>query len=466
MNDVRNELLKQIPSVDRVLSDERLDSLINRHPRALVAECIREYVNSIRKKILNDDIDSAQLEYDLFITVLRLWLEFRLASGVKRAVNGLGIILHTGLGRAPISEDARQSLAEAVANYSTLQIDRATGRRGDRFAAIESLLCLITGAEAGIVVNNNAAATLLILNTLASGNEVIISRGELVEIGGSFRIPDIMARSGAIMVEVGTTNRTHLKDYEQAISENTGLILRVHKSNYKIIGFTGSPSIEELVKIAHHVPVPVVDDLGSGALVDLSRWGLPKEPMVQDSIKAGADVVCFSGDKLIGGPQCGIIVGKKIFIDRIRKNQLTRALRCGKMTHAVLESTLRLFLDESTLLERHPVLRMLTEPPESIKSRCLSLKRKLINNGFGRDNIQIEENVSEVGSGSLAGARLPTWVLAIQIPGVSADSLARSMRMANPPIFGRVRDNKVLLDGRTIRKDEFEYIVQVFDSHI
>jgi L-seryl-tRNA(Ser) seleniumtransferase len=307
---------------------------------------------------------------------------------------------------------------------------------------------------------------MLILNTLGEGKEVVVSRGELVEIGGSFRLPDVMKQSGARLVEVGTTNRTHLKDYKNAISPNTALILKVHQSNYKIYGFTNEVLIGDLSSLAHQHNILAVDDLGSGALVDLSRWGLPKEPTVRDSVAAGSDVVCFSGDKLIGGPQCGIIIGKREIIERIKNNQLTRALRCDKMTFAVLEATLRLFLDEGKLLSQHPVLRLLIMSLDEIHMRCEHLRAGLTTIIGQKGTVSLEQDSSEAGSGSLATVSLPTWVVAVTINAVPGDEIARRLRLVKVPILGRIKDQKFLLDGRTIRDDEIEFVFEGFRAII
>ncbi|HEX9935077.1 MAG TPA: L-seryl-tRNA(Sec) selenium transferase, partial [bacterium] len=310
--------------------------------------------------------------------------------------------------------------------------------------------------------NNNAAATLLVLNTLAEGKDVVVSRGELVEIGGSFRIPDVLKRSGARMVEVGTTNRTHLKDYEQAVGPETSLLLKVHQSNYRIVGFAKQVPIGDLAELARTKGIRVVDDLGSGALVDLSRWGLPKEPMVQESVQAGADAVCFSGDKLVGGPQCGIVVGKKAAIDVMKKNPLMRALRVDKMTYAVLEATLRLFLDEGKLLRNHPVLSMLCEPADSVRKRCLGLKRKLKAVAKGHAVLDVVKEYSEAGSGSLAADPLPTYALSIRIEGMPAEELSRRFRLSSPPVFGRIKGGRFLLDCRTVQRNDSGAVEKAF----
>ncbi|MBN1980971.1 MAG: L-seryl-tRNA(Sec) selenium transferase [Chitinivibrionales bacterium] len=459
MREMKKKLLQQLPKVDIVIKDERLKPLITRYPKRMVVEEIRQFLKKIRQDIIDKEDMALTLTYDTIVDQLAAAAAVRLQNSMRRAVNGVGIILHTGLGRAPLSEESQAALLDCIKNYCTLQIDLETGKRGDRYSHVEKLLCQITGSEAAMVVNNNAAATLLVLNSLAQNKEVIVSRGELVEIGGSFRIPDVMERSGAKLVEVGTTNRTHLKDFEAALRPETGCILQVHQSNYTIIGFTKKVELEELAKLAHNHEIPLFHDLGSGALVDFRQWGLPYEPTVQDSIKAGSDIVCFSGDKLLGGPQCGIILGKKAIIDRIKKNQLTRALRCDKLTYAVLEATIRDFLDEKRLLKNNPVIRMLTEPLAEIKKRCMGLKRK-IRVAVGESvKLRIIPEFSEVGSGSMSSEKLPTWALSIRLNNLSVEELAARLRLSNPPIIGRVKDDRFLLDCRTIRADEIHFVV-------
>ncbi len=458
MNSERQALLMNIPGVNRILEDPRIQALAELYPRGLVVESVRTYLEKPRSAILQEEAPPP-LDFDTVILDVISWCHTHLKPSLRPAINGTGIILHTGLGRAPFSRAAQKALMETVKKYSTLQIDLETGQRGSRYVHVEELLKRITGAEAAMVVNNNAAATLLILNTLAGGREVIVSRGELIEIGGSFRIPDIMRRSGASLIEVGTTNRTHLKDYREALGPRTAMILRVHQSNYTITGFTKKVPLEELQELAHEHGIPVVDDLGSGAFVDLSKWGLAREPMVQDSVKDGADVICFSGDKLLGGPQCGIIVGKLLFIDRLKKNQLTRALRCDKMTYSVLEATLRMFLDENTLLKQHPVLKMMTEPASEVKKRCISLMRRMRTEIGERIQVKVLPDTSEAGSGSLAAEVLPTFVIALHVLGMSADLLAQKMRLSDPPVLGRIKENRYLLDCRTIDRDEFSKIM-------
>ncbi|MCK5148092.1 L-seryl-tRNA(Sec) selenium transferase [bacterium] len=452
------ELLKRLPKVDRLLEAPEIRSYLTEAPQVLIVEAIRETLEQLRTDIRNGKAGEADLAFETIVRSAAIQCAEAAARSLRRAVNGVGIVLHTGMGRAPLAESAQAALADAIVHYNTLQADRQTGGRGNRYIHVESLLCRLTGAEATLVVNNNAAATMLILNTLGEGQEVIVSRGELVEIGGAFRIPDVMRRSGARLCEVGATNRTHLKDYREAITAETGILLKVHQSNYRIIGFSKDVSIAELSVLAGEHGIYAVDDLGSGALIDLSRWGLPKEPMVQDSIAAGADAVCFSGDKLIGGPQCGIIVGKKEVIDKMKKNPLTRALRCGKLTFSALEATLRLFLDEKQLLVENPCIRMLTEQVDEIKKRCQRLRRRLLALESDRLQVDVIADRSEVGSGALAAVQLDTFVIAITVKGLSPDALARKLRMGDPIVFGRIKDERFLLDGRTLREDEFNLI--------
>ncbi|HID32077.1 MAG TPA: L-seryl-tRNA(Sec) selenium transferase, partial [bacterium (Candidatus Stahlbacteria)] len=376
---------------------------------------------------------------------------------VRRSVNGLGVILHTGLGRAPLTHASRE-IAGAISGFSALQIDLDTGRRGDRYQRINRLLRMITGCEASVIVNNNAAATMLILNTFGKDKEIIVSRGQLVEIGGAFRIPDVMMQSGAKLVEVGATNRTHLRDYEEAISENTAAIMRVHQSNFRIIGFTKDVPLEDLVKLGHDHGLLVLDDLGSGCFVDLRKYGLPYEPFVQESIKIGADLVCFSGDKLLSGPQCGIILGRKDLIDRIKKNPLIRAFRCCKFTFIALEATLRLFLDPDDLIKSHPVLKVLTLDPKKIRRRARFFLRRLIKE-FPDLNAEVVETKSEIGGGSLAGYPLASYAVSI-LPPINPGEFARRMRHQPFPIMGRVEGDRYLLDFRTILRGEERHILE------
>ncbi len=444
----RQNRLRALPAVEKLLGDERLLPFIHMlHPR-LAKRVLREYLAEVRQALL----DGADVEFSIETARARL-LENR-RPGLVRAINALGVVLHTGLGRAPLSRVAQEALQEVSENFCALEINLSDGRRGSRYRHVEPLLCELTGAEAAMVVNNNCAATLLILATIARGKEVIVSRGQLIEIGGSFRIPEVMLQSGCRMVEVGTTNRTHLRDYENAITPDTAAILRVHTSNYRIVGFTKEVSLADLVALGRCHNIPVIDDLGSGALIDLSRYGLPKEPVVAESIATGADVVCFSGDKLIGAGQAGVIVGRKALIDRMKKNPLTRAFRCDKLTYAVLERTLELFLDEERALKEHALMQILLKPLAQMEreaNEVLALVKERIGD---RAELRVHPTVAEVGGGSLATESLPSVALAV-VPGkMAVAELARRLRFYQPPVFARVDRGELLLDFRTIRSDE------------
>ncbi|MEO0091157.1 MAG: L-seryl-tRNA(Sec) selenium transferase [candidate division WOR-3 bacterium] len=452
------EILKSIPSVDKILNWQEVKAFEKRVRSSYLTEIIRYKTDEFRQKLLEGEA----LNIDNLKQMIVAELNFITERYFAYAINALGIILHTGLGRAPFAQGIDMILQDVGRAYSRLQIDDE-GKRDDRYKKISRLLQVLTGCEAGIIVNNNAGATLLVLSTIAKDREVIVSRGQLIEIGGSFRIPEIMAQSGCIMREVGTTNRTHLKDYEQAINEKTGAILRVHQSNYRILGFTKDVPLEELVALGKKYHIPVIDDLGSGALIDFSKYGLPKEPMAQESIATGADIVCFSGDKLIGGPQCGVIIGKKAYIERIKKHPLTRALRCDKLTNAVLEATLQKFLlPEEDLIKEHSVISLMLKPLKEIKAQASRLARKLKKEYGLQLTIEVKPSYSEIGGGSLSTEQLPTFVLAIKSKNLSAQDLAKRLRQYRPPIFGRVQADSLILDFRTILKGEEKIILQAF----
>ncbi len=453
MND-KGVMFRSLPSVDRLLADARLGPVLGRVHRRMAVRAVREYLEEVRADI------TAGRTREFCIEELRERLEGEIRPTLVRAINGLGVILHTGLGRVPLSRAAHEALADAAEHFCCLEIDRTTGRRGSRYRHIEPLLCELTGAEAAMVVNNNCAATLLILTGLARGREVVVSRGQLIEIGGAFRIPEVMLQSGCRMVEVGTTNRTHLRDYRSAISADTALLLRVHTSNYRITGFTKEVGLDELVALGKEHSIPVVDDLGSGALIDLSKYGLPKEPLVQESVAAGADLVCFSGDKLIGASQAGIIVGRKKYVDLLKKHPLTRALRCGKLTYAVLERTLLLFLDEEQAVKEHALFQLLLKPVAQLQTEATALKRRVGPALAGKAELRVRPCRAEVGGGSLATESLESRCLALKPRAISVDELARRMRRNRPPVFGRVEHDEYLLDFRTIRRDEIPLIAQ------
>jgi L-seryl-tRNA(Ser) seleniumtransferase len=450
---LKKEILKSLPSVDQLAGTQILQQATETFDREIVIQAIRSTLKDIRAEILKTG-EKPDLSHDVLGQQVCQRLEKRYSSSLEGAINATGIILHTGLGRARLGKETIQAV-NRVTGYCTLAIDRDTGRRGHRDKHLEGLICDLTGAEAATTVCNNAAATMVTLNTLAKGKEVIVSRGQLVEIGGSFRIPEVMETSGAILRDIGTTNKTHLKDYKNAINENTGAILNVHHSNYRIMGFAQEPSVQELIELGKKHRLPVFHDIGSGALVDLRDFGLEEpEPMVQESIKAGIDVACFSGDKLIGGPQAGIIVGKKRIVDRIRKNPLGRACRVGKLTLAALEATLKLFLNRKRLAQDHPIYRMLSADLSTLKRRAGQLVRGLAKEVGTGASINSIKGESQMGSGSVPAKTIPTWLLKVEPKKISPDGFAGRLRNHTPPVFPRIHKDNVLLDLRTIQPDE------------
>ncbi len=480
----KNSRLRQIPSVDSLISSPVGGRLIAECGRETVLRATRQALDRLREEISTGagakgegaaDTESPKPAHPQAVGVdidlspaavmarVRAALEAESVPSLRGAINATGVIIHTGLGRAVLTASARYAVLAACDGYCTLATDIESGKRGDRDAHLNALLCRLTGAEASTVVNNNAAATVLILNTVARDKEVLVSRGQLVEIGGSFRMPDVMRMSGAVLREVGTTNKTHLRDYEEAINERTGAILRVHHSNYRIVGFAEEPGIDDLVALGKKRGLPVIDDLGSGALVDLGRFGLEPEPLVQASVRAGATAACFSGDKLIGGPQSGIIVGDAETIARIKKNPLKRALRVGKLTIAALEATLKLFLNPEELPRYHPVYAMLALTPADLERRARRLERSLKKalglaaTPVSRPSsavISVEDGESQVGSGSVPAEFLPTKLLCVRPLHFSAEELARRLRHFEPPVFARVHKDAVWLDLRTVQSTE------------
>ncbi len=419
----------------------------------------RDYITGKCRQILDEfrhDLQQGKAlgTNDLREEALLTRIEGRIATEsepkLRPVINATGTVLHTNLGRALLSQEAIEAIGRAGAYPVNLEYDLATGKRGKREQPIEEALTQLSGAEAATVVNNNAAAVLLGLNTLAFGKEVIVSRGELIEIGGSFRIPEIMAKSGAILKEVGSTNRTHPQDYEKAISKKTSLLLKVHTSNYRIVGFSSEVSLDEMVAIGKRHKIPVMEDLGSGALIDLSRYRLPKEPMVADRVAQGADIVTFSGDKILGGPQAGLIVGKEHWIRQMNQNPLKRALRCGKLTLGALEATLRLYQQAPNIVERIPTLKAFTRTLaelDEIGNRTIPKLRSVLGEGF---DLELIDSSSEIGSGALPTEEIPTKVIAIHHRTMSVNKIAQMFRTANPPILGRVNNDRFLLDLRTI----------------
>jgi len=430
----------------------------------VVVEAVRRGLQKFRQELLRtkdlSDVDASLFSLDHLLPFFQEELRLQIEPRLRKVINATGVVLHTNLGRAPLSSSALEHLYEISKGYSNLEYDLDQGERGTRYAHVESTLCRLTGAEAAMVVNNNAGAVLLTLNTLAEGQEAIVSRGELVEIGGAFRIPDVMKRSGAVLKEVGTTNRTHLLDYEKAIGPQTALLLKVHTSNFQIMGFTSEVLPQDLVSLGKRHQIPVLHDLGSGCLIDLTRYGLSGEPTVQEVIKTGVDCVTFSGDKLLGGPQAGIILGKKDLIRLVKANPLTRALRIDKLTLASLESTLLLYLDEQKALEEIPILRMLTLNREHLRKRGRRLLRKLKGTVPEGGQATLREDVSQVGGGSLPLHELPTIVLAIKPAGITVNALEETLRKGEIPIISRINRDELILDMRTIFDEEIPLLAQ------
>ena len=454
------DLLRRLPAVDELLRQPVIAEAVGTFPRSLVVRAVRNVLDRIRRAILSDQssgvsrLDEAALIQEILAEAERL-----AAYTLQRVVNGTGIIVHTNLGRSLLCQEALERLQLIGSGYSNLEYDLEAGSRGSRYVHAEAILREITGAEGALVVNNNAGAVLLVLNTLAQGREVVVSRGELVEIGGSFRIPDVMTRSGARLREVGCTNRTHLEDYRAAIGPETALLLKVHASNYQISGFTAEVDLATLVALGRAHNLPVMDDLGSGCFVDLSRFGLRGEPLVQDSVRSGADVITFSGDKLLGGPQAGIILGRKEIVERIRKSPLTRALRVDKFTLAALEATLRLYRDEETAVRAIPTLRMIAIEVEILATRAQSLADRIrMAVGSGAE-VAVVDGASQVGGGALPVQTLPSKLVALTSRRLSAARLEANFRGNQPPIIGRVEQERFLLDVRTLQLGDDEVIV-------
>jgi len=442
-------------------------ALVLRFGRTATIEAAREETATLRTQIAAGTLGEAQLEDAVahLPWAISRWLEAALALSLRPVINATGVILHTNLGRAPIAEAALQHVVEVSRGYSNLEFDLATGERGKRDAHVNRLFAQLfkaTGREVStIVVNNNAAAVLLALNALAEGGEVIVSRGELVEIGGSFRIPDVMAKSGAMLREVGTTNRTRIGDYAQAINEHTKLLLRVHRSNFQIVGFTEQPSLDELAALARKHKIPVMEDLGSGELFDLREAGIHGEPMIADSLRAGIDIVTYSGDKLLGGPQAGLISGGPELVKRIRSNPLFRALRVDKMFYAALEATLVAYLRED--YDSIPTLRMMRVSEDDLQRRAGNIASQLRLTSPALE-VEVVETLSVLGGGSAPGATLPSRAVAVRVPNVSADELLERLRAWETPIIARVEDDRVLLDLRTVEASQDATVMRALEG--
>lgn len=486
----KQALLRRLPAISQLLETEEIGALIRRHSHTVVTEAAGEVVEGLRRRILaatdtgasgavdaagvgavsaagdaeggNMQFDPRELEPDYITGLIRERVREKLRPHLRKVINATGIVLHTNLGRAVLAREAVAALTEIAGSYNNLELELATGERGSRYSHVDELLCRLTGAEAGMVVNNNAAAVLLVLSSLAKGKEVVVSRGQLVEIGGSFRIPEVMAQSGATLVEVGATNKTHLRDFERAVNEETALLLKVHTSNYKIIGFTAEVDAKDLVGLARSKGIPVFEDQGSGVLVDLSAYGLAKEPTVQESIRAGVDIVTCSGDKLFGGPQAGIIVGKREIIEKLKKNPLTRALRVDKFTLAAMETTLRLYLDEKTAVEAVPTLRMLTMTKAETGRRAAGFARRLkkrIDTAGAAAEVEVIDGFSQVGGGALPEENIPTRLVSVVPLQLSVNTLEERLRSSETPVLARIWKDRLLVDLRTVAREEEETLI-------
>lgn len=436
-------------------------------PLAIAKRSIQCCIERERLCILENRPGCMEMTMEEWCQRFSIEIKERMSDNLRKVINGTGVVIHTNLGRSLLSEDASKKLVDAATHYSNLEFNLANGKRGSRYSLVEDIICELTGAEAALVVNNCAAAVLLVLETLASGKEAIVSRGQLVEIGGSFRVPEIMAKSGAKLVEVGATNRTHLRDYANGITEETALILKVHTSNFRLIGFTSQVSAEEMVDLVKDKDIAVMEDLGSGCMVDLSQYGLPKEPTVQEVLASGVDVVTFSGDKLLGGPQAGIIAGKKKIIDKVKQNPLNRALRIDKFTLATLESILRNYYDLEKALKSVPTLSLLTQPPEVIKRRGQRLLRRVKKTLVGKCNVELVPTTSRVGGGAMPEYQMESWALEFEPTAMKITLLESLLRKLDVPVIGRIENERFLLDCRTIQEKEVnilsELLKQVFE---
>ncbi len=452
----KQSLLRRLPKTDEFLKRPDLADQTREAPRSVVLDAVRDAIDAVRESIVAGEevaVDDEAIAADAISRI-----DIRMRPSLRRVINATGIIVHTNLGRSVLSDDALRAVAEAGGAYSTLEYDVESGERGSRHVHVERLVCDLTGAEAAMVVNNNAAAVLLGLAGLASRKEAIVSRGQLVEIGGSFRIPDVMRQSGAKMVEVGATNKTHLRDYEQAITSKTGLLLKVHSSNFRVVGFTEEVSLAELVGLGREHGVPVFEDQGSGVLLDLAQFGLPGEPTVRSSVDAGADLVSVSGDKLLGGPQAGILAGRADVIARLKKHPLARAVRIDKLSLAALEATLRLYLDPELAVESIPTLRMLSMSGERVAGRASAIAEHIRAACAGVFEADVVEDVSRAGGGALPLADIPTTVVALTPLSMGANELEERMRTGDPAIIARIHEGRILIDPRTLLPGEDEEV--------
>lgn len=453
----KQKLLTSLPSVDEILRSNQGMKWVKAYPRRYVIQAIREVIDSRRKEILKgltSDISEESIMAEIENTMEKLS-----SYSLRPLINATGIVIHTNLGRSLLSEKALENIKNVSGSYSNLEYDLKAGKRGKRYTHVIRVLKEVTGAEDALVVNNNAAAVFLCLNTLSKDKEAIVSRGELVEIGGSFRMPEVMAASGTILREVGTTNKTHLHDYERAINDNTALILKVHKSNFRVSGFVDEVSVEDLVSLGRRYQIPVMFDLGSGCLIDLKPFGIHDEPVVRDIVNTGIDITTFSGDKLLGGPQGGVIVGTREYIEKIQKNPLTRAMRIDKLTLAGFEATLMEYIDEEKAIDNIPTLRMLLQKPEEIKERAKRIAKRL-KKEIKDVQITVMADTSRAGGGSLPELDFPTYVVSVRSDNVSLNEVEERLRNGNPPIISRIKEGFLIIDARTIRTQDIDDLVK------
>jgi L-seryl-tRNA(Ser) seleniumtransferase len=454
---------RHLPSVNDVLDTPTLQAVSAEHAHEQIVAVVREELNQLRQRLSQGHLVDGLAAAEAVATRTLERLRHELRPKLRPVINATGIVLHTNLGRAPVAEEAARAAYDAARGYLNLELDLETGKRSSRQAAIREWVCRLTGAESATAVNNNAAATVIALRALCQGKEVILSRGQLIEIGGSFRIPDIMAVSGAVLREVGTTNITRLADYERAIGPNTAALMQIHTSNYRVSGFTKSVPLTDLVALAHKTGLKVIDDIGSGALLDFARFGFTGEPIARHSVAAGADLVLFSGDKLLGGPQAGILAGRKELIGKIEKDPLMRAFRLDKMTLAALEATLRLYLNEATALQEVPGLRMLGMSPGQLRERAEAVASRL-KNLPGLRHVRVRDDVAYVGGGSLPDQAMKTCVLVLEPAALSVADFAYRLRTGEPAVMGRVQEDKLLLDLRTVFPHQEDALVDAVQA--
>jgi L-seryl-tRNA(Ser) seleniumtransferase len=453
----KQKLLTTLPSVDEILRSNQGVQWLNVYPRRYVIQAIRDVIDSRRKEILKGFI--SDISEESMMAEIENTMEKLSSYSLRPLINATGIVIHTNLGRSILSEKALENIKKVSGSFSNLEYDLKAGKRGKRYTHVIRVLKEVTGAEDAVIVNNNAAAVFLCLNTLSKGKEAIVSRGELVEIGGSFRMPEVMSASSAILREVGTTNKTHLHDYERAINDNTALIVKVHKSNFRVSGFVDEVSVEDLVSLGRRYQIPVMFDLGSGCLIDLKPFGIHDEPVVRDIVNTGIDITTFSGDKLLGGPQGGIIVGRKEYIEKIQKNPLTRAMRIDKLTLAGFEATLMEYIEEEKAIENIPTLRMLLQKPEVIRERAKRIAKRL-KREIKDVQITVMADTSRAGGGSLPELDFPTYVVAIRSDNVSVNEFEERLRNGNPPIISRIKEGSMIIDARTIRTQDLDDLIK------